>query len=450
ILLKIVLLAYSRGITSSRKIEDLCNENVVFIAISADSHPDHSTIAAFISSMEKEITSIFINILMMCEEMGLIGGTMFAIDGCKLPSNASKEWSGTRADFIKKKEKIEKTVKHLMSQHKEKDKEDINESDDDNRGKRIIKLKNKIEKITKWINENEDKPGAKGNIRKSNITDNESAKMPSSHGVIQGYNGIAVADKKHQVIINAEAYGEGSEQKLLKDVLDNTEENIKAIGKDEDYLKEGKIITDSGYHSKENIHMLYEKGLDAYIPDYRFRKRDPRFETAEMHKYPVDRYKANKTNKYFMPKDFTYDKEKQKLICPSGSAMYICNRNFERFGRKAIAYRAKKTACRVCELRAKCLRNPNTISRQVHIFYDHEGAKDSLLEKMKKKIDSVAGRYIYSKRMGIIEPVFGNIKNNLGLTKFTLRGKPKINIQWKLFAIIHNIGKIYRYGMDFA
>ena len=57
ILLKIVLLAYSRGITSSRKIEELCNENVVFIAISADSHPDHSTIAAFISSMGKEIIS---------------------------------------------------------------------------------------------------------------------------------------------------------------------------------------------------------------------------------------------------------------------------------------------------------------------------------------------------------------------------------------------------------
>ena len=88
------------------------------------------------------------------------------------------------------------------------------------------------------------------------------------------------------------------------------------------------------------------------------------------------------------------------------------------------------------------MRNPKTVARQVHIFYDHEGAKDNLLEKMKKKIDSAAGRNIYSKRMGIIEPVFGNIKNNLGLNKFTLRGKPKINIQWKLFAIIHNIGKI--------
>ncbi|MBI4743646.1 MAG: transposase [Actinobacteria bacterium] len=56
----------------------------------------------------------------------------------------------------------------------------------------------------------------------------------------------------------------------------------------------------------------------------------------------------------------------------------------------------------------------------------------------------------YNKRMGIIEPVFGNIKNNPGLNGFTLRRKQKINIQWKLFAIIHNIGKIYRYGTGFA
>jgi transposase len=450
ILLKIVLLAYSRGITSSRKIEELCNENIVFIAISADSHPDHSTIAAFISSMEKEIASIFINILMMCEEMGLIGGTMFAIDGCKLPSNASKEWSGTKADFLKKKEKIEKTVKYLMIQHQEKDKEEIKKSDDDDSNKRIKNLKNKIEKITKWINENEDKKGTRGSIIKSNITDNESAKMPSSHGVIQGYNGIAIADKKHQVIVNAEAYGEGSEQRLLKEVLNSTEENLKAIGKDEDYLKEGKLIADSGYHSKENIHMIYEKGLDAYIPDYGFRKRDPRFETAKRHRQPIDRHKTRKARKYFAPENFTYDKKKKKLICPSGCEMYIRNRHYECKGRKAIAYMAKITDCRVCELRKKCLRNPKTAARQVHIFYDHEGAKDSLLEEMKKKIDSSKGRHIYSKRMGIIEPVFGNIKNNLGLNRFTLRGKQKINIQWKLFAIIHNIGKIYRYGTGFA
>ncbi len=452
ILLKVVLLAYSRGITSSRKIEEACNENVVFMAISADSHPDHSTIAAFISKMENEIISVFKDILMICDEMGLIGGTMFAIDGCKLPSNASKEWSGTKADFSKKKEKIEKTIKYLLKEHQNKDKEEsqVQRNKDENKN-RIDKLQKKVEKITKWLNENEDKQGSRGNIKKSNITDNNSAKMPSSHGVIQGYNSIAVVDKKHQVIINAEAYGDGNDQKVLKDVLDKTEANLKTIGKNEDYLKEGKLITDSGFHSKENINMIYEKGLDAYIPDYGFRKRDPRFAMAEKYKKDVFQYRRERPKrKYFGPKDFAYDETKKKLICPAGSAMYIRNRNFECRGRKAINYMAKITACQVCELRAKCLRNPETVARQVHIFYDHEGAKDSLIEKMKKKIDSVVGRHIYSKRMEIVEPVFGNIKNNLGLNKFTLRGKQKVNIQWKLFAIIHNIGKIYRYGIGFA
>ena len=96
LLLKIVLLAYSKGITSSRKIEALCRENVIFMAISADSRPHFTTIADFISSSHQEIAQLFQQVLMTCDSLGLIGKEMFAIDGCKMPSNASKEWSGTK------------------------------------------------------------------------------------------------------------------------------------------------------------------------------------------------------------------------------------------------------------------------------------------------------------------------------------------------------------------
>ena len=80
ILLKIVLFAYSRGITSSREIERACRENVVFMALSADSHPHFTTIAEFVSSMEHEIVPLFRNVLMICAEEVLIGRQMFAID----------------------------------------------------------------------------------------------------------------------------------------------------------------------------------------------------------------------------------------------------------------------------------------------------------------------------------------------------------------------------------
>jgi transposase len=98
-LLKVVLFAYSRGIVSSRDIERACRDHVTFIALSGDSAPHFTTFAAFVSTLGAEIGPLFKEILLICDRMGLIGREMFAIDGVKLPSNASKARSGTRADF---------------------------------------------------------------------------------------------------------------------------------------------------------------------------------------------------------------------------------------------------------------------------------------------------------------------------------------------------------------
>lgn len=114
ILLKIVLYAYSRGITSSREIEQCCRENILFMALSADSQPHFTTIANFISGMDEQIAPLFLEVLLICDEMGLIGKEMFAIDGCKLPSNAAKEWSGTKAELAKKADKMQGAVRYIL------------------------------------------------------------------------------------------------------------------------------------------------------------------------------------------------------------------------------------------------------------------------------------------------------------------------------------------------
>jgi len=68
------------------------------------------------------------------------------------------------------------------------------------------------------------------------------------------------------------------------------------------------------------------------------------------------------------------------------------------------------------------------------------------MEKMKQKIDSPAGKQIYSKRLGTVEPVFGNIRHALRLDRFSLKGKLKVNSQWLLFCTLHNLRKIHRFG----
>ena len=107
ILLKVVLLGYSRGLISSRAIERACCENVLFMAMSCNQRLGHSTIAAFVCSMKDQIKPLFTDILLVCDQEGLLGGTFFAIDGCKMASNASKEWSGKIKNLKKKKAKIE-------------------------------------------------------------------------------------------------------------------------------------------------------------------------------------------------------------------------------------------------------------------------------------------------------------------------------------------------------
>jgi transposase len=101
VMLKIVLLAYSRGLITSRDIERACRQNVLFMALSGDSQPSYTHIAKFVRELGQQIHPLFTQVLFTCDRQGLIGRQMFAIDGVKLPSNASKERSGTHAELAR-------------------------------------------------------------------------------------------------------------------------------------------------------------------------------------------------------------------------------------------------------------------------------------------------------------------------------------------------------------
>jgi transposase len=285
VLLKVVLLAYSRGLISSRKIEQACRENVVFIALACGQHPDHSTIAAFVSSMKDEILPLFRDVLLVCEEMNLLGGTMFALDGCKLPSNASKEWSGTFPELHKKKQKIEAKVAQLLEEQVQADRRQDDPSGPRGSGssqqQQVEKLQKKAEQIGQWLAENQPKMGAAGREKQSNITDNDSAAMMTSHGAVQGYNSQALIDAKHQVIVHGETFGNGQDHGHVPPMLAGALANLPSLGHEPDFFK-GKVLTaDSNYHTQVNLQECQELELDAYIPDRKFRNRDPRFATQK-------------------------------------------------------------------------------------------------------------------------------------------------------------------------
>lgn len=444
ILLKVVLLGYSRGLISSRKIEQACRENIVFMALSCGQCPDYTTIATFVSAMKNEILPLFRNILLVCEEMNLLGGTFFAQDGCKLPSNASKQWSGKISDLKKKKARIEEKVRKMLKEQEDEDRKDDDPppSSGGNKEKQIEQLTKQAARIEAWLKENDGKTGKKGTEIKSNLTDNESSLMTTSHGSLQGYNGQAVVDSKHQVIVHAEVFGTGQDADLVPPMIDGIKESMEKNGHtDADEYFAGKIFTaDSAYHSKGNLQKCVDEKLDAYIPDKWQRMRDPR--------YGEWRKQGKTTRTHFAREDFIYQEERDEYVCPNGKVLRLKTKHHVITGNVYRGYKAQEHDCKGCSLRKNCLYGDARGPKYLVIPIGPDGV--NLTKLMIEKIDSEEGHKIYPQRMAVVEPVFGNIRSNKRLDRFTLRGKIKVNIQWLLYCMVHNIEKIMNYGYGFA
>ena len=450
VLLKIVLYGYYKGIVSSRRLAEACERHVQFMALSADSRPHFTTIADFISQMHQEVASVFTDVLLYASELNLIGRDTFAIDGCKLPSNASKQWSGTLKDLRHKQKKLQAAAQKIVARHQAQDATEKCSPVVAQEEKKRATYERKIDKIKRFLKTAKPNLGPSGNERKSNITDPDSAKMSTNHGVIQGYNGIAVVDAKHQIVVSAQAHGEGQEAHLLAPMIEKTREQCKTAKIAEDIFKETKLTADAGYSSQVSVQYTQEKNIDAYIADRNHRSRDPVFADADRYKERSrqdKRRRAGTNPKRFTAKDFDYDEANRTCRCPAGHPLYRNGNHINVRGYLGVKFRGAKSVCGPCTRRSRCLTTPDTTqTKQVTIFIDKTKTKqESPIEKMKRKFDTPLGRFTYNQRIAIVEPVFGNLQNK-GMRRFTLRGKQKVDAQWKLFTLVHNIEKIAHCG----
>ncbi len=233
-------------------------------------------------------------------------------------------------------------------------------------------------------------------------------------------------------------------------MVGQTQEHFQAI-RGKAIFKTTKLTADSGFYNTANVTHLYEHGIDAYLPDLGFRKRDPRFAAVERYRARAKKDKQQyygKKPRHYTSADFHYDAATHTCLCPAGKKLYSNGRAKNHGGYESLKFRGAKRDCLPCIHRDKCFRDPaKTQTRQVAIFIGRaKQAKPNYLDLMRQKVDTPQGRYQYSRRMGIVEPVFANICSTLGLDRFTLRGRKKVDIQWKLYCMVHNLLKIHRYG----
>lgn len=458
VLLKIILFAYSKGITSSREIQWCCETNITFMALACSSVPHFTTIAGFVSGNSEAIESLFNQVLLICYEDGLLGNELFAIDGCKMPSNAAKEWSGTFSELQQKRDKLRKHIRACIKEHQTIDKRS---SDGKERARRMEQktrtLDHAAQRIDQFLSTNAPKQGQGRQKKeiKSNVTDNESAKMTTGKGTIQGYNGVATVDSKHQVIVDAQAFGHGQEHHTLKPVITKIKERFCDLGiKRNIFTPKGTVLTaDTGFSNEKNNEYLYKNGINGYIPDNQFRSRRSEF-SAQKSKHGKRKQTGKPKNPptYFTQDDFKLNKRWMTCTCPSGELLTLRRVDDNGYGKETAYFEGKLLQCRHCPLKTQCMKNPASADhrkgagRQVSFILGQVRNKKSYTDWMKERIDGDVGKHIYGHRMSVVEPVFANIGTNKRLNRFSLRGKEKVQSQWQLYSLVHNVEKWIHYG----
>ncbi|WP_081468673.1 transposase [Treponema primitia] len=208
----------------------------------------------------------------------------------------------------------------------------------------------------------------------------------------------------------------------------------------EEPLKKSLVTGDTGFFSENNLQEAAKWNIELLIPDQQFRRRDPYFDDRKGHK--VNRFTAD---------DFTYNKERNIFICPNKKTLIY--KGFVKLSRNSgEKYQASPKDCMSCQFLSRCVASLKGKTRMRTLYIPVSKHSENLCDKMRKKIDDPAWREIYSRRMQIIEPVFADITYCKDMDQFTLRTKTKVNIQWLLYCMVHNIAKCiqplaFRYGI---
>jgi transposase len=385
-LVALLVYGYATGVFSSRKLERSCFESVVFRYIAANTSPDHDTIADFRKRILPELPGIFLQVLLVAKELGVLTVGQISLDGTKIKANASKHHALSYAHAGKIKAKLRREIARLMklaqAAENERDpemnipdeikrREDLVAKIDEARAKieereavrhKHIKAKH-AERLAQRKEQQRNGKKPKGPRPKLpqlrveptaqvNLTDEESRIMPTSDGFVQGYNAQAAVDIESQLIVHAHVTQATNDKQQLVPTLEALQALPEGLGVLSD------VVADAGYYSEANAVACEDAGVTPYLAMSRAR-----------HHSWLD----------------------AKL-------------------RKA------KSA-------------PNEDARPA--------------DRMAYRLQTPDGRELYSKRKSTVETTFGIVKSAMGFRSFLLRDCENVEGEWKLVCTAYNFKRLF-------
>ena len=481
------------GVFSLRKLEYHSEHNDAFMFVSGFCKPDHSTIGNFLNDHRESIKDVFTQIVYIANEAGYVDMNTCSFDGTKMKANASKEFTGTLADFEKKKGRLQKKIKELMEKLKDTDgSEAIKEKAE--LEQKLEKLQKKEKKISDFLSQAKKDTSMKGGKeRKQNITDNASRLMKDSRngGFIQGYNAQGTTENKNQIVVVAEVVSDENDKGQFKPMYEELQKE-KEKNNIESNPEEEKNLMDNGFFTLEALKFAEDNGINIYSPpcsDKDFYKDE---EEAEIKEQAIEEVavkeqavkeaevkevavkgavveaeavvreqvvkeaaeaevkeqavKKKQDKLTFRDCELSQDEQGYKLTCPGGleSSSYSVSSDNSRVT-LSIMEADKCGRCsryEACRGKLKDKKRKSFALSLLHFTMAEE------IKAYEAKMATEEAKRIYSDRFNVEHP-FAHIKNVFNFKKFNHRGLEKVNVIWKLLCSAHNLRTMYSLGLEF-
>jgi transposase len=406
-MLKLLFYGYSIGVRSSRAIEDKACFEVRFRWLAGNDRPHKSAIADFRNRNLARIEELFVQVILLCRELGMVKFGHWAIDGTKLKANAGKNAMRKRESIDEELAGLRRQIRDALAEAKA---ADDDEDDDEPLLPPSIRRKQerqqRLEQALKALQNNPER-------KRANTTDPDAPLMKRKGGGYEPcYNPQLTVDVDSQVVLAADVCTDQNDACQLVPQLDQAAANAGG--------KPACVSADTGYASGNNLAAVKQRGIQGYIP--------PREESVQQ---PGG----------FKREDFRYEPERDRFICPAGKEMTYRQTKIRHTA--TGSYQSRKYLCRACE---GCQQAPRCLAKGAKYRSMELSEHEPLFQTMRERLSTPEGKAIYDKRKQSVEPAIGVAKWTMGVRSFLLRGVKKARSEWRLTLTAFNIRKIWSSG----
>jgi transposase len=413
-LLKLYLYGYINQVRSSRRLEREACRNLELIWLLKNLRPGYRTIANFRKENWQALKAVNRSFVLLARELGLVGGSVVAIDGSFFHGDASKASIFTRKRLTEQIARLDQEIEAYGKSLEDNDAAEAKEptkdrsggdggGDGGDMGAKVAALMAKRSRAQDDLDRLEES----GETQLS-LTDPDARLLVKNGQGIAGYNVQAAVDDKHNLIIAGDVVNDSSDvgqlhamAKAAKDVLEA--ETLQALA-------------DEGYYSSTELKACEDDDIKAYVP------------------VPEGNGRLEKVGRFSL-KNFSHDPAADAYRCPAGELLRpMEGRWTNASGRVEIRYASRKATCDACQLRARCL-SPKARYRTIG-RWEHE----DVLERHRARMQGA--RELMRRRSGIVEHPFGTIKCRAGYRHFLVRGFNKVRGEWSLMALCYNFTRV--------